>query len=52
MERLFSESKYGGVGWISFDSPLGDGNVRVAFKFGAVAETRSECELRKRRRRF
>jgi hypothetical protein len=49
MERLFGESKDGDVGGISFDSPLGNGNICVAFGFGAIAETRSECELRKRR---
>jgi hypothetical protein len=46
MKRLFGESKDGGVGGISFDGPLRNGNVSVAFEFGSIAETRSECELR------
>jgi hypothetical protein len=52
MEGLFGESKDGGVSGISFDSPLGNGNFRVAFEFSAIAESRDECELRKRRRGF
>jgi len=49
MEGLFGESKDGGVGGISFDGSFVNGSFVVAFEFGAVAETRSECELRKGR---
>ena len=49
MEGLFCESKDGCVGWISFDGSFVNGSFGVSFEFGAVAETRGECELGERR---